>query len=49
MQLLFRMYDVNKTGTLNKEEVTVLIKLVKTSPTIIDIHFAMVIIICVIN
>ena len=39
MQLLFRMYDVNKTGTLNKEEVTVLIKLVKTSPINLDIPF----------
>ena len=46
MQLLFRMYDVDKTGTLDMEEVTVLIKSVKTSsPSNLAVHFFLVIVV----
>ena len=37
MELLFHMYDMDKSGTLDKEEVTALVKSVNTSrPSTLD-------------
>ena len=37
MQMLFKMFDMDKSGTLDKEEVTALVKSVNTSrPSILD-------------